>query len=185
MFRQLFWHNRAVTFVALSLGFGTVYALNNLLTAPLLLAPGAHLVHLPSGFKLLLVLVFGGIGALSVFTVSLCAAMGFYFSGNLPLSLELAAINALGPLLTRKFFIEHWSLQSNLTNLSWKMLSAMGLMYALLNSSLNQLVLYWNQVISNMVDGLQIMLIGDITGVFLVLGLIRVVLHLTKPQASP
>ena len=56
MFRQLFWHNRAVTFIALSLGFGTVYAMNNLLTAPLLLAPGAHLVHLPSGFKLLLVL---------------------------------------------------------------------------------------------------------------------------------
>ena len=42
-----------------TLVFGTIYTLNNLLTAPLLLAPGAHLVHLPSGFKFLLVLVFG------------------------------------------------------------------------------------------------------------------------------
>ena len=180
MLRQLFWHNRAFTFLALSLSFGAVYALNNLLTAPLLLAPGAHLVHLPSGFKFLLVLVFGSLGALSVFTVSFCAAMGFYFSGNLALSFELAAVNAIGPLLTRKFFLEHWSLHGNLTNLNWKTLSAMGLMFSVLNSSLNQLVLYWNQVISNMVDGLQIMLIGDITGVFLVLGFIRLVLLLIK-----
>ncbi|MFM7801848.1 MAG: hypothetical protein ACKO69_06860, partial [Limnohabitans sp.] len=54
-------------------------ALNNLLTSPLLLAPGAHLVHLPSGIKLLLVLVFGLVGALSIFTVSLAAGYGFFF----------------------------------------------------------------------------------------------------------
>ena len=55
---QVFWQNKAVTYVAVTLVFATIYTLNNLLTAPLLLAPGAHLVHLPSGFKFLLVLVF-------------------------------------------------------------------------------------------------------------------------------
>ena len=185
MLQHLFWHNRAFMFLTLSVGFGAMYALNNVLTAPLLLAPGAHLVHLPSGFKFLLVLVFGVIGALSVFTVSLVAALGFYFSGNWPLSLELAAVNASAPLMTRKFFMDNWSLHSNLTNLNWKMLCAMGLVFSVLNSSLNQLVLYWNQHISNMLDGLQIMLIGDITGVFLVLGFIRMVLHFLKPKTAP
>jgi len=87
---NLFWNNRGITYVVLTLVFGTFYAVNNLLTAQLYLAPGAHLVHLPSGFKLLLVLVFGMVGALSVFTVSLVAGLGFYFVGELPLSIELA-----------------------------------------------------------------------------------------------
>ena len=51
MSTQLFWHNKAVTYVVVTLVFGTIYTLNILLTASLLLAPGAHLVHLPSGFK--------------------------------------------------------------------------------------------------------------------------------------
>ena len=184
MLLNLFWQNRAVTFAFLSVGFGAVYTLNNVLTAPLLLAPGAHLVHLPSGFKFLIVLVFGLIGALSIFTVSLIAAMGFFFEGNLPLAIELALANAAAPLLTYQFFVENWSLQGNLTNLNWKTLSAMGLVFSVLNSSLNQLVLYWNQVISNLLDGLQIMLIGDVTGVFIVLGLIRFVMIRLKPSAS-
>ena len=181
---QLFWNNKAVTYVVLSLVFGTLYALNNILTAPLLLAPGAHLIHLPSGIKFLLVLVFGVLGAFSIFTVSLCAALGFYFAGNIPLSLELATANALAPLLTRKFFMDHASVQENLNNLSWKILISMGVMFSVLNSSLNQLILYWNQVITSLTDGLCIMLIGDLSGVVLVAALIRLLLLAYKPNTS-
>jgi hypothetical protein len=88
-----FWHNRAVTYLVLTLLFGGFYALNNAITAPLLLAPGAHLVHLPSGIKFLLVLVFGLVGALSIFTVSLCAALDYYFTGYPLLSFELDVAN--------------------------------------------------------------------------------------------
>ena len=77
---NLFWNNRAITYVVLTLVFGTLYALNNVLTAPLLLAPGAHLVHLPSGFKLLLVLAFGMVGALSPWSL----VMGFFSPDNCP-----------------------------------------------------------------------------------------------------
>ena len=98
MILQSFWHNRAVTYLVLTLLFGGFYALNNAITAPLLLAPGAHLVHLPSGIKFLLVLVFGLVGALSIFTVSLCAALAFYFTGDPLLSFELAVANGLAPL---------------------------------------------------------------------------------------
>ena len=173
---QLFWHNKAVTYVVVTLVFGTIYALNNLLTAPLLLAPGAHLVHLPSGFKFLLVLVFGVIGALSVFTVSLFAALGFYFAGMVPLSLELAFANALAPLLTTKFFKEHGWVQNDLADLKWKTLLIMGLLFSALNTAGNQMLLYWHEMTLNMVDGMVIMFIGDITGVLLVFGLIRMVM---------
>lgn len=177
---NLFWNNRGITYVVLTLVFGTFYALNNLLTAPLLLAPGAHLVHLPSGFKLLLVLVFGMVGALSVFTVSLVAGLGFYFVGELPLSIELAIANAIAPFLTVKFFLDQQLVQPDLNDLRPKVLALMGLLYAVLNSAMNQLLLFWNHAIQNMVDGLMIMFTGDVLGVILVLGLLRLAMRWAK-----
>lgn len=177
---NLFWNNRGITYVVLTLVFGTFYALNNVVTAPLLLAPGAHLVHLPSGFKLLLVLVFGMVGALSVFTVSLVAGLGFYFVGEMPLSIELAIANAIAPFLTVKFFLDQQLVQPDLSDLRLKVLALMGLLYAVLNSAMNQLLLFWNHAIQNMVDGLMIMFTGDVLGVILVLGLLRLAMRWAK-----
>jgi len=177
---NLFWNNRGITYLVLTLVFGTFYALNNVVTAPLLLAPGAHLVHLPSGFKLLLVLVFGMVGALSVFTVSLVAGLGFYFVGELPLSIELAIANAIAPFLTVKFFLDQQLVQPDLSDLRLKVLALMGLLYAVLNSAMNQLLLFWNHAIQNMVDGLMIMFTGDVLGVILVLGLLRLAMRWAK-----
>ncbi len=177
---NLFWNNRGITYVVLTLVFGTFYAVNNLLTAQLYLAPGAHLVHLPSGFKLLLVLVFGMVGALSVFTVSLVAGLGFYFVGEMPLSIELAIANAIAPFLTVKFFLDQQLVQPDLSDLRLKVLALMGLLYAVLNSAMNQLLLFWNHAIQNMVDGLMIMFTGDVLGVILVLGLLRLAMRWAK-----
>ena len=177
---NLFWNNRGITYVVLTLVFGTFYAVNNLLTAQLYLAPGAHLVHLPSGFKLLLVLVFGMVGAFSVFTVSLVAGLGFYFVGELPLSIELAIANAIAPFLTVKFFLDQQLVQPDLNDLRPKVLALMGLLYAVLNSAMNQLLLFWNHAIQNMVDGLMIMFTGDVLGVILVLGLLRLAMRWAK-----
>ena len=177
---NLFWNNRFITYVVLTLVFGTFYAVNNLLTAQLYLAPGAHLVHLPSGFKLLLVLVFGMVGALSVFTVSLVAGLGFYFVGEMPLSIELAIANAIAPLLTVKVFLDQQLVQPDLSDLRLKVLALMGLLYAVLNSAMTQLLLFWNHAIQNMVDGLMIMFTGDVLGVILVLGLLRLAMRWAK-----
>ena len=61
-------------------------------------------------------------------------------------SLELALINALSPLLTRRIYIDKLSLNDNLSNLNWKKLLHMGLLFSFLNSVMNQLVLYWNDI---------------------------------------
>ena len=177
---NLFWNNRGITYLVLTLVFGTFYALNNVVTAPLLLAPGAHLVHLPSGFKLLLVLVFGMVGALSVFTVSLVAGLGFYFVGEMPLSIELAIANAIAPFLTVKVFLDQQLVQTDLSDLRLKVLALMGLLYAVLNSAMNQLLLFWNHAIQNMLDGLMIMFTGDVLGVILVLGLLHLAMRWAK-----
>ena len=93
-----------------------------------------------------------------------------------PLSLELAFANALAPLLTTKFFKYHGWVKNDLADLKWKTLLIMGLLFSALNTAGNQMLLYWHEMTLNMVDGMVIMFIGDITGVLLVFGLIRMVM---------
>jgi hypothetical protein len=184
MIQHAFWQNRLVSFLALTLAFGLVYALNNTLTAPLMVVPGAHLIHLPSGFKLLLVLIFAWTGALSIFTVSLLASIFFYFPERWFISLQLAAACALAPLLARKIAFEHLGIESDLSNLNIKRLFYLGMVFSALNSSFNQLVLFWNHVIDHFSKGFLIMFTGDITGVMMVIGLIRWGMKLVKPRLN-
>jgi hypothetical protein len=147
-----------------------------------MVVPGAHLIHIPSGLKFLLVLVFGLTGALSIFSVSLAASLWFYFPNSPMVSLELALINALSPLLTRRIYIDKFSLNDNLSNLNWKKLLHMGLLFSFLNSVMNQLVLYWNDISQELLQGIQVMFVGDITGVTLTLVLIKILLWVFKPK---
>jgi hypothetical protein len=184
MFAQRFWNNRLIGFLALTLAFGSVYSINHVLTAPLMVVPGAHLIHLPSGIKFLLVLIFGWTGAFSIFTVSLLAGLFFYFPDQWLVSLMLATSCALAPLLTRKMALFHLNIDRNLNHLSFKQLLVMGLIYSVLNSSLNQLVLYWQQIITDFLDGLLVMFTGDITGVAMIIGILKLSLRLFNPHLN-
>ena len=167
-------------FLALTVAYGVFYSVNNLVTPFLLLVPAAHLVHIPSGIKFLIVLIFWLTGALSIATVSLLAGLFFYFPDRYEVSLELAVVNAVSPLVTLKFFKGSMSLDEFIEQLSWTKLIKMGLLFSMLNSSMNQLVLYWNDVIQDIVSGLEVMFIGDITGFYITLSLMKLLAKYIK-----
>ena len=85
-----------------TLAYGLIYSLNNALTGFLYLMPGAHLVHIPSGVKLLLVLVGGPAAALGIALVSAASSWFFMFPGEVALTLALATVNGTAPLWARK-----------------------------------------------------------------------------------
>ena len=58
------------SFVFISAIYSVIYFFNNWATSFLYLLPGAHLVHIPTGFKLLFVLIAGITGALAIGFVS-------------------------------------------------------------------------------------------------------------------
>ena len=71
------------SFFLLGFAYAGIYFLNNSLTGFLYLAPAAHLIHIPSGFKLLFVLVGRWVGANAIVCVSvihayLIAVQGFF-----------------------------------------------------------------------------------------------------------
>lgn len=150
-----------------------IHFTNNYLTEFLYLLPGAHLVHIPSGFKLLFVLIAGWEGALGIGFAALIAALMYSFPSNYILGLELAIVNGFAPLIATMLLVNNYSMNESLLGVKPKQLLVLGLVFSFLNSGLNQAVLYWNGVNQNFLDGILVMFIGDITGAYIVFLLLK------------
>lgn len=167
-------------FIWISLIYSIIYFLNNWLTDFLYLVPGAHLVHLPTGFKLLFVLISGWIGALSIGFVAFVYGFFFMFKGEWALDMELAVIGALAPYLTYRYFKDKFEIQKDLAWLTQKRVIVMGFTYAVLNSALLQMALFWNNISTNFTSGFAVMFIGDMTGMYLLFLLIGIARKLLR-----
>lgn len=176
------WFERKwALFLLLTCSFALVYAVNNALTDSLRLVPGAHLVHLPSGIKLVMVLIFEWIGAASIAVVSVLAGYFFYFPEQAGVSAALALINALAPWLTLKL-VAGGDMDGWIARLTPQRFIATGLVFAGLNSAMNQLVIYWDGLTENIINGMGVMFVGDITGVYITLALLKVLSHLLRSR---
>lgn len=172
MIKTIF-QNKFLTFVFVFVVYLLIHFTNNYLTEFLHLLPGAHLIHIPSGFKLLFVLIAGWIGALGIGVAALIAALMYSFPSNYILGLELALVNGVAPLLARRLLVQHFSMNKNLIGVTSKQLLVLGLVFSFLSSGLNQAVLFWNGVNQNFLDGILVMFIGDITGAYIVFLLLK------------
>ncbi len=165
--------NRFTTVMAFALTYGLAYSINNALTGFMYLLPGAHLVHIPSGFKLLFVLIGGPLAAVGIALVCLAGGLFFMFPGLLGLSLTLAAVNGLAPLLAIKLLMGRTSAPSDLSQLTVVKFLQLGGLFAFVNTSLNQMVLYWNGMTENFAGGMAVMFLGDLSGCYIVMLLVK------------
>lgn len=169
-----------------TLAFGGVFVLNNHLTHHLYWVPGAHVIHIPSGIKLLLVLVLGYLGSLSVLTAIFVAGpFSYFYTGELLLPLQIAIAAALAPWLTARFFFDRLWVRPDLSDLNLKCLFMMGLLFAALNASLIQSLLSLHQITDDFFSSFAIMFLGDISGVLIVLGLMRLFLQWRRRFTEP
>ena len=170
---QKILQNKLNTFLLVVAGYLLIHFLNFSLTEFIYLVPGAHLVHIPSGFKLLFVLLAGWIGALGIGVATLVACIVYKFPLEYLLGLQLAVMSGLAPFISRRIVIDIYAMNEDLIYTSAKQLVILGLLFALLNSGLHQAVLYWNGVSQNFLDGFLVSFIGDITGAYIVFLLLK------------
>ena len=164
-------------FFLLGFVYAGIYFLNNALTGFLYLAPAAHLVHIPSGFKLLFVLMGRWAAAAAIACVAFLNAYFLMFEGKMILGLALACASGLAPLFTWLFFKHRLQIEENLGNIRYKDILAMGLFFAVLNSAMHQLIIFWSGEQSDFAKGFLIMGIGDLTGLYVVLIIIKFTYH--------
>ena len=66
-------------------------------------------------------------------------------------------------------------MNEDLSNVTAKQLLCIGLIFALIDSALVQTILFWNGISTNFVDQCLIMFIGDISGVYIVFVLLKII----------
>lgn len=160
-------------FTYLVIGYGTLYFLNNALTDALYVVPGAHIIHLPSGLKIFMVMVTGFTGALAIALVGFLWSSLYMFKENFPLTVLLALVSGLAPWLSMRLLRRKIQLKADLSDLNWKKLLAIVLAFALLNSTCLQLIVYAFGESDKLLNGIWVMLVGDITGIFIVIYSVR------------
>ena len=166
----------------LTVGYGIFYFANNLSTDFLYLTPGAHLVHLPSGIKILMTLITGPIGALAIFIVSNLWGILYPFPGQFGLVLVLSVGSAGVPWLVCKFCSDKFHLDGELSNLTLSSMFAIALSYAALNSLVTQSIIYLAGQSQDLWSGIGVMFLGDVTGILLVVSIARWIVGLRRTK---
>lgn len=168
----------------LTIGYGMIYFVNNITTEFLYLTPGAHLVHLPSGIKILMTLIAGPIGALAIFIVSNIWGVMYPFSGQFGLVFLLSIGSAGVPWLVCKICSEKFHLDGELSNLTLSSLLTISLSYAVLNSLVTQSIIYLAGHSQGLWPGVGVMFLGDATGILFIVSLAKFVAASFKTHIS-
>ena len=163
-------------FTYLVIGYGVLFFLNNALTEALYVVPGAHIVHLPSGLKIFMVLVTGLTGSLAIAVVGFLWSSLYMFKENYLLTLALAVFSGVIPWLSIHILNKKIQLNPDLSDLTWKKLLVLVLIFAVLNSTCLQLIVYAFGESTDLFNGIWVMLVGDMTGIFIVIYTLRFVI---------
>ena len=163
--------------------YTTLFYLNDWLTSHLTFGLGVSWIYLPAGLRLFLTLIFGLPGALGIAMASFFISYLGPFPHELTTCVGVGLISGFAPYLATIFVLSNLKISSNLSNLSLPKLAICTLIYAALSAGLHQ---WWFAVRSLDETGsfnhFLVMLIGDVIGTIVLVGLIKVGLDLLKPS---
>ena len=149
--------------------YGAFFFLNNYLFGRFEFSSGVNWVYLPSGLRLLLVLVWGEFAALGIALTSACLMVFFYPVGTALDVVVTALISGGSPVLAR--FISFNTLKWNvsLSDQSPMTLLKLGVMFALISATLHQIWFNWIGRSDDFIRGVAAMWTGDILGTLILL----------------
>jgi hypothetical protein len=176
--------NKLRVFAFVAIGYGLFYAANNYLTDFLYLEPGAHIVHLPSGVRMLLVMVTGIVGAFAIAVASFPYSYFFLFHENLSLSASTSVATGLTPLVTFLTLRPFLNLQKNFSNLTVQKLALISVTYASINTITQQLIIHSFNQSKTLLNPMLVMFTGDILGIVIVLYILRILGKVLKHRQT-
>ena len=170
-------------FLISALAYTVLFYINDWLTAHLIFGLGVSWIYLPAGLRLFLTLIFGLPGALGIAIASFVISYLGPFPRELITCIGIGSISGFAPYLARVFVLRNVDISSDLSNLTLPKLVICTLVYAILSAGLHQ---WWFSVRSLDETGsfnhFLVMLIGDVLGTIVLVGLIKVGLDLLKPS---
>jgi len=160
---------RIILILASALAYYLIFQLNKLFFGIYEFSYGVNWIFIPSGIQLLLVLVAGIDGAVGIFLASLFIGLENYFLYSIFRTTITAFISGFAPLLARKICFDFLGVDSNLRNITLKLIVKMSLIFGLISASLHQVWFYYNEKSDDFLSDLLVMYAGNIIGTILVL----------------
>ncbi len=169
-------------FAAVTCGviFFILFQINEFLFRQWTYSPGVNWIFLPSGLRLLLVLMFGGSGAIGVILGSLLVGL------DGPLSPEVvvaaAVISGLSPWIARWVCLRTMRIRSDLREINALRLLQMALVFAMVSAVLHQTLYTGVGLSPGFLEASAVMAVGDLLGTLVVLYAVK--LALWRPVKS-
>lgn len=170
--------------VLLSLGCAVVYfysfKLNLMIFEWLNFSHGTGWVFIPSGLRLLFVLVLLNSGAVGIAIASCAINYVFGEPDQHLFKIVTGVISGVAPLIARQICIDFFSLNKNIENLNGRMYLQISVVFALISALLHQVWYYWNGATANFIASSLVMAVGDWFGTVLVLAMASLLIKLYR-----
>ena len=169
----------AGTFIA----YIVLYLINSYLFGSLGFSEGVSWIYLPSGFRLLFVLIFAEWGALGIALASMVLSGSFQFNGNIASILGAGFISGFAPFLARYVCRDKLGMDLELRNLTANKLIAVSVVFALMSASMHQVFDTWRGYTPNFITSTAVMAVGDLVGTVIMLYIAKFVVSKIRLQA--
>lgn len=165
-----------------ALFYVTLFLLNGYLFADFFYWPGLAWVFLPSGVRLIAVLLFDKWGALGIFLGGVMLAFQDLGQNDPEALIVAAGISGMAPLMARQICLRWTDLDANLHALSPTGLLRTALIFSTTSVALGQAWITYRGVSDGTPSTFLVLLFGDILGSVLVLYAAKVLLSLITRQ---
>ena len=162
-------HNQAALALVCATAYFYAYQLNVDWFGWIEFSPGVTWVYLPSGLRLLLVLVFLETGALGIAVASLLINYNAGPPDAHVFHIMTAMISGGAPYLSRHIAVHFLKLSPQLSGLTSAGFFKLSLMFALCSATLHQIWFYCSGITENWLNSTLVMSVGDWLGTVLVL----------------
>lgn len=161
-----------------ALAYFFAFKLNFVLFDSLKFSQGVNWVFIPSGLRLLLVLVLLYSGSVGIAIASCLINYMIGLDDQHLFNIGTAIISGFAPLIARQICLELLHVAPSLSNLNSKTLFQLSVVFSLISALLHQVWFYWNSVTEDFIESSLVMAIGDWVGTVLVLATASLALKL-------
>lgn len=167
---------RLIVIAATSAVYSLLDVLNLQLLRALEFTPMAHWVYMPSGLRLVFVLVFVSSGAIGVALGASLVGWLHYFEGDPVTAMLIGVCSGAAPYLARYACRDWLGMDLELHNLTPRKLMAMATVFAGISAVFQQTALVWRGYTDTFLLSTAAMAVGDLLGTVIVIYLIKLIL---------
>jgi hypothetical protein len=169
---------------ATAVAYFLLFELSDFLFGWLRFSETANWIFLPSGLRLVFVLIFVEAGAIGIVVATTLIGLTSIFNGDVITALGAGAISGFAPWMARLICLDLFELDVNLQHLHASTLLKASVLFAILSAVLHQIWFSWRGQTPDFFSSTAVMAVGDWVGTMAVLYAAKFLLLAYRPARA-